>query len=235
MQGKGRINLKNITRLQAPEEKALVAPSLLAADFTRLGRELDAIRKAGAEILHLDVMDGHMVPNISFGIPVIEGLKKAGNGLLFDVHLMISEPLRYVKAFRDAGADHITFHLESEDNPDEVIKAIHDCGATAGMSIKPQTPAELLYKYLDKLEMILIMSVEPGFGGQKFMPEVLPKLEKLKKVIIENNLNVKLEIDGGIDENTAPLAKAAGADVLVAGSSVFRSPDGISLAIEKIR
>lgn len=226
--------MKNIVSLNAPDGKALIAPSLLAADFTRLGEELDSIRKGGAEILHLDVMDGHMVPNISFGVPVIESLRKLETGLLFDVHLMISRPLRYAEAFRKAGADHITFHLESDDDPDATIDAIHACGATAGVSIKPGTPAEVLFPYLDRIEMALVMSVEPGFGGQKFMPQSLPKLEKLREYAAKHHLALKLEIDGGIDAATAPLAKAAGAEVLVAGSSVFRSPDGAAAAIARL-
>ena len=202
----------------------LVSPSILAADFCELGRECDEVVKAGAEMLHLDVMDGKMVPNISFGVPVITSLRKK-NDALFDVHLMIDRPLFYTPAFVKAGADHITFHIESSDDPAETIKEIHRLGVTAGMSLKPATPAEAVFPYLDQLEMVLVMTVEPGFGGQSFMADQLPKIAAFRKEIIRRNLNCHIEVDGGISAANAALLFDAGAEVLVAGSSVFGAED----------
>ena len=153
-----------------PQDKIVVSPSILAADFCELGRECREVVDAGAKMLHLDVMDGKMVPNISFGVPVITSLRKK-NDALFDVHLMIDRPLFYTPAFVKAGADHITFHVESSDDPDKTIDAIHSHGCTAGMSLRPGTPAEALFPYLDKLDLVLVMTVEPGFGGQSFMAD----------------------------------------------------------------
>lgn len=193
-----------------------ISPSLLAADFCRLDRELDRITSGGAEWLHLDVMDGVFVPNISFGIPVIQSLRKISQ-LTFDIHLMIQEPLLYVDAFADAGADIITFHLESSSDPQKTIDAIHACGMKAGLSIKPGTPVETLLPYLSQVELVLIMSVEPGFGGQKFMLSCLDKIRAIRAV----SKTVDISVDGGINSQTGALCKEAGANVLVAGSYVF--------------
>ena len=209
----------------------LVSPSILAADFCELGRECDEVVKAGAEMLHLDVMDGKMVPNISFGVPVLTSLRKKNNAL-FDVHLMIDRPLFYTPAFVKAGADHITFHIESSDDPLKTIECIHAHGCTAGMSLRPGTPAEELFPYLDQLEMVLVMTVEPGFGGQSFMADQLPKIAAFRKEIIRRNLNCHIEVDGGIGEKNVGLVVANGANVIVAGTSVFRHPEGMAAGVK---
>jgi len=214
--------------------RLLIAPSLLAADFARLGEEVKAVEAAGAEALHLDVMDGHFVPNISFGADVIKAVRKYSNAL-FDTHLMISEPLRYTPNFIKAGSQHITFHVESDDDPAAVIRAIHDGGCTAGLSVKPKTPAEAVFPFLESLELVLVMTVEPGFGGQSFMADQLPKIAALRQEIDRRGLKVHLEVDGGIAAATAAQVKAAGATMLVAGSSVFRSPDGYAAAVSALR
>jgi ribulose-phosphate 3-epimerase len=213
--------------------KVMVSPSLLAADFANLERDINTVSLAGAKILHLDVMDGHLVPNISFGIPVISMLRKKSD-MLFDTHLMISEPARYAAAFAKAGADHLTFHIESQDNTEETIKAIRDCGCTVGISLRPGTAPEAIMPYLDKIDLVLVMTVEPGFGGQKFMPDMLDKIAAFKREIKKRNLNVKVEVDGGIDGKTAPLVTAKGAEILVAGTAVFRHPAGMEQGVREI-
>ena len=215
-------------------DSILISPSLLAADFRRLGEQLAEVSAGGAELLHLDVMDGKLVPNISFGVPVIESLRGASD-LLFDVHLMIDRPLFYAEKFVKAGADHLTFHIESSDDPAETIKEIHRLGVTAGMSLKPATPAEAIFPYLDQLEMVLIMTVEPGFGGQSFMADQVHKIAEFKKEIARRNLNVHIQVDGGIGAKTAPEVLAAGANILVAGTSVFRHPEGMAVGISALR
>lgn len=197
-----------------------VSPSLLAADFSILKEELIKVSESGAEFIHLDVMDGHFVPNISFGIPVIKSLRKVST-LFFDTHLMISDPLFYIKDFSDAGSDMITFHIECDSDIDETINAIKKENKKCGISIKPKTPVSTLIPYLDKIDSVLVMSVEPGFGGQKFMPEVLPKIEELRAL----KPDIMISVDGGIDDKTAPLVKKAGADTLVAGSYYFKATD----------
>ena len=209
----------------------LVSPSILAADFCELGRECDEVVKAGAEMLHLDVMDGKMVPNISFGVPVITSLRKK-NDALFDVHLMIDRPLFYTPAFVKAGADHITFHVESSDDPLKTIECIHAHGCTAGMSLRPGTPAEELFPYLDQLEMVLVMTVEPGFGGQSFMADQLPKIAAFRKEILKRGLKCHIEVDGGIGEKNVESVVSNGANVLVAGTSVFRHPQGMAAGVK---
>ena len=219
---------------QLPRERVLIAPSILAADFSRLGAEIARVEAAGAELLHLDIMDGHLVPNLSFGPPVVSAIRPQSQ-LLFDTHLMLTHPLRYAEAFARAGADHLTFHLESEDDPETVIAEIRRLKLTVGISLRPGTPVERLLPYLEQIDLVLIMTVEPGFGGQRFLPETVAKIDWLHRRRTERRLRLRLEVDGGITAETAPVAVAAGADVLVAGSSVFRNPAGVEAALTALR
>ncbi|MBQ0125474.1 MAG: ribulose-phosphate 3-epimerase [Clostridiales bacterium] len=199
-----------------------IAPSLLAADFANLESEVKKVADGGAEYLHLDVMDGAFVPNISFGPAVIKALRPKTD-MVFDVHLMINDPIRYVDAFADAGADIINFHYESCSDQMDVIEKIHSLGKKAGITIKPETPEFVLDTFIPCVDLILVMSVNPGFGGQKFIPESAEKLEYLRAAIDASGRKIDLEIDGGINADTAKIAAAAGADVLVAGTAVFRA------------
>ena len=204
---------------------AIVAPSLLSADFAHLARDCRSCLDAGAEFLHFDVMDGHFVPNISFGAPVLSSIAKAVPAF-YDVHLMLTDPLDYLPMFLKAGASMITFHLEANSPVEETIDAIHAGGAKAGIVLKPATPAEAAFPWLDKVEMVLVMSVEPGFGGQKFQSGALDKLAAIRQQAVKTGRSELLpEVDGGIDRNTAPLCVKAGASVLVAGSAVFGAAD----------
>lgn len=213
--------------------KILIAPSILSADFSILGKEIKSVEKAGADWIHLDVMDGHFVPNLTIGPVVLHWIRKVTQ-LTLDVHLMIEEPEKYIEPFAKAGADSITFHCEAPSNPKEVITLIRKYGKNAGVSLRPKTPISAITSYLNKVDLVLIMTVEPGFGGQKFMPEMLPKIKELKSYIKEKNLSCKIEVDGGINQETAILTVKEGADVLVAGNSIF-SQKNRSSAIKKIR
>lgn len=210
-----------------------ISPSVLASDFSKLGEEAVRMEKCGADYLHLDVMDGHFVPNISFGAPVIGSIRKLTN-LVFDVHLMISDPLKYLEDFRKAGADLITFHIESDSPVEETLDKIHALGCKTGLSIKPGTPAQAVFPYLHKTDMILVMTVEPGFGGQSFMQETMSKVTTIKNEIDRLSLDVDIQVDGGINEETVKTAAKAGANVFVAGSAVFKAADATAM-IETLR
>jgi ribulose-phosphate 3-epimerase len=201
-----------------------IAPSILAADFTKLGEDIQSVRTA--EYLHFDVMDGHFVDNLSFGIPVLESVRKVTD-MALDVHLMIESPLRFISKFAHAGADIITFHVEAvaADNIRAVIDEIHGFGKKAGLSVKPDTPAGALLPFIDSLDLVLVMTVEPGYGGQAFISQMLPKISELRSVISSRGLECELEVDGGINRKTAKLCIDAGANVLVAGADVFGAAD----------
>ena len=198
-----------------------LAPSILSADFSRLGKEIQAVREAGAHYIHIDVMDGHFVPNISIGPVVVKSLRPVSDAF-FDVHLMIENPERYFEAFCDAGADLINFHLEASKDPLADIRLIKSLGKKAGITIKPGTPVEDVYPYLEQMDLVLIMSVEPGFGGQALIPGALVKARKLKDIITERRLPVEVEMDGGIYLENLRQVIEAGVDVVVAGSAVFK-------------
>ncbi len=197
-----------------------LAPSILSADFTRLGEEIREVREAGAQYLHIDVMDGKFVPSISFGMPVIASIRKASN-IVFDVHLMIEEPIRYIEEFAKAGADIITIHLEACTDLKATIEKIHSCGKKCGLSIKPGTSVEELVPWLPEVEMVLMMSVEPGFGGQKYIEASTERISRVRKMIEERQLSVDLEVDGGIHTGNVRMILEAGANIIVAGSAVF--------------
>ncbi len=201
-----------------------ISPSVLASDFSKLGEEVIEIEKAGADMVHLDVMDGEFVPNISFGFPVIECLRKKSE-IVFDVHLMIDKPERYIERFIKAGADILTFHVEATEKSEECLKLIRELGKKAAISVKPNTPIESIFPYLELCDMVLVMTVEPGFGGQSFMHDMLVKVSELRAEIEKRGLDIDIQVDGGINEETSKLAIAAGANVLVAGSAVFKAAD----------
>ena len=201
--------------------KNILAPSILAADFKELGKAIKTIEENGAEYLHYDVMDGIFVPSISFGMPVLSSIRSCTNQVM-DVHLMITEPIRYIKEFKEAGADLITIHLEACEDVAATIKAIREAGLKVGLSIKPATEAEAIRPYLDQIDMILVMSVEPGFGGQKFIPESLDKIRALRAMVEEAGVDVDIEVDGGIYQANVKEVLDAGANIIVSGSGVFK-------------
>lgn len=202
-----------------------ISPSILSADFSKLGEEIVALERAGADYIHIDVMDGHFVPNITIGPEIIRRLRPVTK-LTFDVHLMISPVNNFIKDFADAGADIITFHPEATENVSETIKLIRNLGKKVGVSLKPKSQINLIENHLNDIDLILIMSVEPGFGGQKFMPDVLDKMKKLRILVDKKKLDIDIEIDGGINFNNSKKAKEFGANILVSGSTVFKENEG---------
>jgi len=202
-----------------------ISPSILSADFSKLGEEITALEKAGADYIHIDVMDGHFVPNITIGPEVIKRLRPITK-LTFDVHLMIKPVDNFIKDFAEAGADIITVHPEATKNLSQTIKLVKSFGKKVGVSLKPESPISLITPHIDQIDLILIMSVNPGFGGQKFMPEVLDKMKTLKNIVEERKLNIDIEIDGGINFNNSKKAKDSGANILVSGSTVFKENNG---------
>ena len=213
--------------------RLLVSPSVLACNFAELAAELQAAEQAEADMIHLDIMDGHFVPNITFGPPVVASMRKCTR-LPFDVHLMLVHPDRYVEPFAKAGADHITFHIESECDPLAVARQIHEQGCSAGLTLNPGTPASALEAVLPEIDMVLVMSVEPGFGGQKFQPEMLRKTTEIYNMLRRIGSRAHIEIDGGITHDNVRDAAAAGANVIVAGTAVFRASEGIQAAIAEL-
>jgi ribulose-phosphate 3-epimerase len=212
----------------------IIAPSILNADFSRLGDQIREVERHGAAWLHIDVMDGHFVPNLSMGPQVVAACRRVSE-LPLDVHLMIEEPERHVAAFAEAGADHITVHQETCPELGDTLEQIHAFGCQAGVSIKPQTPVSAIDDVLESADIILVMSVEPGFGGQEFMPEVLPKVRQLRAKLDELDSPTRIEIDGGIDAQTLPLAREAGVDVFVVGSAIFKHPKGIAASMQSLQ
>ena len=212
--------------------KNIASASILSADFCNLGSDIERAEQAGCEYIHFDVMDGVFVPNISYGIPILKAVSKIVNGTL-DVHLMIIDPIKYIKDFADNGADIITFHSEADSDIIETINLIHSCGKKAGLAIKPNTPFSEIEQYLDKIDMLLVMTVEPGFGGQGFINATLDKIAEAKEIIKRRGFNIPIQVDGGINSETAELVKNAGAEILVAGSYLFGA-ENMNEAVEKL-
>jgi ribulose-phosphate 3-epimerase len=211
-----------------------LAPSILSADFARLGEQIDEVARAGADYIHVDVMDGHFVPNISIGAPVVASIRRVTN-LPLDVHLMIENPERYISEFVQAGADIITVHVEACPHLSKTIRLIKEQGAKAGVSLNPPTPVSAVEGFLPYVDLVLVMSVNPGFGGQSFIRKTLPKMADIRKMLDDKGLSAELEVDGGINADNAPSIVRAGANVLVAGNSVFRAKEGIRAAVRRLR
>ena len=210
-----------------------IAPSLLSCDFSKFGAEIERMDKAGADMMHLDVMDAHFVPNLTFGAPVIKMLRKYTDKP-FDVHLMISEPLKYIDDFCDAGADIISFHTESDSDIEETLSKIESRGVKPALAIKPKTDPSVVFPYLDRLYMVLVMTVEPGFGGQSFMADMMPKVEAIKEEAKKRGLDILVQVDGGIAKDTIATAAKTGVDICVAGTAVFK-PDDAKEAIDELK
>ncbi len=217
----GDMNSSTSLLQQFPFQRLIVAPSILSANFADLKGELKRLERARCTWVHLDIMDGHFVPNLTIGPPVVKALRKVSDKLFFDAHLMIDNPLKYAPAFADAGTQLLTVHQETLENVGQALKKIRSLGMFCGISVKPKTPISTIEPYLKDLDLVLVMTVEPGFGGQEMMPRMLNKVRRLSLLRQEEDLPFRIQVDGGINEQTAPLAVAAGADVLVAGSYVF--------------
>ncbi len=215
-------------------EKNLIAPSLLAADFANLKKEILEAEQGGADLLHIDIMDGHFVPNLTMGPPVVKSIRDVTD-MVFDVHLMLTNPIDFVEPFAKAGADHITFHVESDNNITEMIALVKDHSMSVGLSVKPNTPIESVYPYLNYVDLILIMTVEPGFGGQSFMFDMMPKVKAIRGKVNSLQKHIHVQVDGGITADTISEAVTAGANIMVAGSSVFGAKNGIKKAISLLR
>ncbi len=211
-----------------------LAPSILSADFARLGEQIDEVARAGADYIHVDVMDGHFVPNITVGAPVVASIRPL-TSLPLDVHLMIEHPERYISEFAKAGADIITVHVEACPHLHGTVKSIKELGVKAGVSLNPATPLSAIEEIIPHVDLVLIMSVNPGFGGQSFIPATLPKITNLRKILNDRKVNAELEVDGGVTADNAPGIVKAGANVLVAGNSVFKAEEGISRALQRLR
>ncbi len=214
--------------------KVKLAPSILSADFARLGEQIAEVARAGADYIHVDVMDGHFVPNITIGAPVVASIRPV-TSLPLDVHLMIEHPERYISDFVHAGADIITVHVEACPHLQRTIRLIKELGAKAGVSLNPPTPLSAIEEIIPHVDLVLIMSVNPGFGGQTFIPATLPRIAAMRKILDDRKLSAELEVDGGINADNAPDIVKAGADVLVAGNSIFRAKEGISRALRRLR
>jgi ribulose-phosphate 3-epimerase len=208
-----------------------VVPSILSSDFAMLAEEIAEIASAGVKVVHLDIMDGHFVPNITIGPPVVAKLRQHNRSLVFDCHLMISEPAKYIERFAEAGANHITFHIEVTDEPEKIIDKLHDLGCTAGICLNPQTPVEQIKQAAPLCDMVLVMTVNPGFGAQEFMPQAAKKIIKVRELV---GPDIRVEVDGGIDPDTTPTVVSYGADTIVAGNAIFSKADRIA-AINAIR
>jgi len=211
-----------------------LAPSILSADFARLGEQVAEAAGAGADYIHVDVMDGHFVPNITIGAPVVASIRPV-TSLPLDVHLMIEHPEQFISDFVKAGADIITVHVEASPQLYSVIRLIKELGVRAGVSLNPPTPVSTVTEFIPHVDLVLVMSVNPGFGGQSFIPETLPKISSIRKILDDRGLSTELEVDGGINADNAPEIVKAGANVLVAGNSVFRAGEGIGLALQRLR
>ncbi len=210
-----------------------ISPSMLSCDFSKIGEEAEKIANSGADMLHLDVMDGHFVPNITFGAPIIKSIRHTSD-IIFDVHLMISEPLKYAEDFAHAGADIVTFHVECDSDIRKTIECLKSLSCRVGLSVKPATPIEEVFPYLEEIDMVLVMTVEPGFGGQKFMPDMMKKIETLREKLASIGKTADIQVDGGISDETISVAAKAGANVFVAGSAVFSS-ENYAQAISSLR
>ncbi len=215
-------------------DRIMIAPSLLAADFANLKSEIEKIKNGGADVLHLDVMDGHFVPNLTIGPPLVKSIRKVTD-IYFDTHLMITNPIKYIKSFAEAGSDLISFHIECDDNISDVISLIREYNMEVGLTVKPQTPINKIFPYLKDIDMVLIMTVEPGFGGQSFMPEMMNKVSSLKEEVDGLPNNIHIQVDGGINIKTAQVALKSGANILVAGTSVFNAKNSIKKVITDLK